>query len=176
MVWQIELRFEKGGCRVLDLVVNTLEELINIQKQLINYSERKKTVLIERKLDELNQIVQEEAKLVKQLGKLENNRKHQIESVMHGDPSLSFSQFVDTLSDDLIRKKLTTQLNTLQHLTLELQSSNKVNEQLLKDSLSFVQHMIDQVTYSKQRHFNYQSPLRPQNSQTSSRGFFDTKA
>lgn len=161
---------------MLDLVVHTLDELINIQKQLINYSERKKTVLIERKLDELNQIVQEEAKLVKQLGKLENDRKHQMESVMHEESSLSFRQFVDTLTDDLTRKKLTTQFYTLQQLAIELQSKNKVNEQLLKDSLSFVQYMIDQVTHSQQRHFNYQSPLRPQNSQTSSRGFFDTKA
>lgn len=161
---------------MLDLVVNTLEELINIQKQLINYSERKKTVLIERNVDELNQIVQEEAKLLKQLGKLENERKQQVESLLQEHPTLTFIQFADTLPDDLTRRKLTSQINTLQLLTLELQSKNKVNEQLLKDSLSFVQHMIDQVTHSKQSHFNYQSPLRPQNSQTSSRGFFDIKA
>ncbi len=161
---------------MLDLVVNTLEELIHIQKQLLNYSERKKTVLIERKVAELNQIVQEEARLLKQLGKIENDRKQQVEAVLKEHPSLTFIQFVDILPDDLSRRKLTSQLNILQKLTLELQSKNKVNEQLLKDSLSFVQYMIDQVTHSKQRHFNYQSPLRPQNSQTCSRGFFDTKA
>lgn len=161
---------------MLDLVVTTLEELINIQKQLIHYTERKKTVLIERNVDELNQIVQEETKLVKQLSQLENERKELVESVLQNHPSLPFYQFVETLSDEVTRRKLTSQLKTLQQITLELQSKNYVNEQLLKDSLSFVHHMIGQVTHSKQQNFNYQSPLRQQKPQTSSRGFFDTKA
>jgi flagellar biosynthesis/type III secretory pathway chaperone len=161
---------------VLDLIVTNLEELVHIQKQLINYSERKKSVLIERKVDELNQIVQEEAKLVKQLGKLENERKQQAESLLEKHPSLTFIEFVEAIPDCLKREKVISLIDALQQLTLELQSINKVNEQILKDSLSFVQHMIDQVTHSQQHNFNYQSPLRPQNSQASRRGFFDTKA
>ncbi len=159
---------------MLDLLIHTLEEMIKIQKQLINCSERKKSVLIERKVEELNQIVQEEAKLVKQLGKLENERKQLTETTLQEHPS--FRQFVETLPNDSTKRELSSLFETLQELTTDLQSKNKVNEQLLQDSMSFVQHMIDQVTHSKQRHFNYQSPLSPQPSQTSSRGFFDTKA
>ena len=161
---------------MLDRITTILKEMINIQKLLIGCSERKKAVLIKREVDELTQIVQEEAKLMKQLSALENERQEQAESSMHEHPSLTFIEFVNTLPDEEIRKKLSSQFTTLQQLTIELQSKNKINEQLLKDSLSFVQHMIDQVTHSKQRQFNYQSPLNPQPSQTSSRGFFDTKA
>lgn len=159
---------------MLDVMIHTFEEMIAIQTQLINCSEGKKSVLIERKVEELNQIVQEEAKLVKQLGKLEEERKQLVESALQEHPS--FSQFVDALPDDSAKKRLSSLFKTLQQLTIELQSKNQVNEQLLHDSVSFVQHMIDQVTHSKQRHFNYQSPLSSQPSQTSSRGFFDTKA
>jgi len=150
--------------------------MILIQKQLIDCAQQKKTVLIERKIDELNQIVQEEAKLVKQLGKLEKERTQQVDRALLNYPSLSFHQFMDTLPDDEMKKILSSKFETLRKLTIELQSINKGNEQLLTDSLSFVQHMIHSVTQPRQRHYNYQSPLNPQNTETTSRGFFDTKA
>ena len=159
---------------MLESIIKTFEEMIAVQKQLINCSEQKKSVLIERKVAELNQLVQEEAKLVKQLAKLEDERKQQVESALQGHPS--FSEFVETLKDDSVKMKLSSLFKALQQLTIELQAKNQVNEQLLHDSVSFVQHMIDQVTQSKQRQFNYQSPLSSQPSQTNSRGFFDTKA
>ncbi|WP_404330223.1 flagellar protein FlgN [Mesobacillus maritimus] len=161
---------------MLDLIGHTLEEMINIQKQLINYSEQKKTVLIERKVAELNPIIQEEAKLVKQLGLVEHERKQQVEMALQEHPSLSFSQFIETLQDDERSRKLSSQLDTLRKLSVELQAKNRGNEQLLKDSLNFAQYMIDHLTHSKQRHFNYQSPLSPQNTHTTGHGFFDTKA
>jgi len=161
---------------VLKLVGTTLNELIELQKQLLNYAEQKRTILIERKIDDLNRLVKEEAKLVKQLEHLENERVKLVEDVMQNHSSLSFSQFVDQLPDEKVKQNLQFQLKTLQQFMLDLQSANRVNETILKDSMSFVHHMIDQVTKSKQQHFNYQSPLDQQKSQTSSRGFFDTKA
>jgi hypothetical protein len=156
--------------------VTTLEELISVQKQLINFAEQKKTVLIERKIDELNKLVQEETKVVKQLNDLENEREKLVKTLLEKHPTLSFSQFVEQIRDAGTRNNLQLQLKTLQQLMGDLQAKNKINERLLKDSMSFVQHMIEQVTKSKQQHFNYQSPLGQQKSPTSSQGFFDTKA
>lgn len=144
--------------------------------KLINFAEQKRTVLIERKVDDLNQLVKEEEKLVKQLFQLEDERKQVIDSLLQNYPSLSFNQFVEQMTDESKKKTLQLQMKTLQYLIVELQALNKVNETLLKDSMSFVQYMIDQVTKSRQQHFNYQSPLGQQKSQASNRGFFDTKA
>jgi hypothetical protein len=160
---------------VLQLIV-TLEQLISVQKQLINFAEQKKTVLIERKIDELNKLVQEETKVVKQLNEFENERMKLVNTLLEKHPTLSFSQFVEQIQETGTRNNLQLQLKTLQHLMGDLQSKNKINERLLKDSMSFVQHMIEQVTKSKQQHFNYQSPLGQQKSPTNSQGFFDTKA
>jgi flagellar biosynthesis/type III secretory pathway chaperone len=160
---------------VLHLIV-TLEQLISVQKQLITFAEKKKTVLIERKIDELNKLVQEETKVVKQLNELENERAKLVDSLLEKHPTLSFSLFVEQIQDASTRENVQKQLKTLQQLMRELQAKNKINERLLKDSMSFVQHMIEQVTKSKQQHFNYQSPLGQQKSPTSSQGFFDTKA
>ncbi|MCZ8536921.1 flagellar protein FlgN [Paenisporosarcina quisquiliarum] len=156
-------------------LVTTLEELMVILKQLINLAERKKVVLIERKVDELNQLVQEEAKIVKQLNQVDQEREQLVESALQNHPSLSFSQFVEQLPNEFTRKNLQSKLKTLQQLMMELHDINKVNERLVEDSVNFVQHMIEHITKSKQQHFNYQSPNQ-QKSQTSNRGFFDTKA
>lgn len=157
-------------------LITTLKELIVILEKLINLAERKKVVLVERKVDELNQLVQEEAKIVKQLNQVDQEREKLVESVMKNHPSLSFSQFVEQLPDELTSKNLQSKLKTLQQLMMELHDINKVNESLIEDSVNFVQHMIEHITKSKQQHFNYQSPIGQQKSQTSNRGFFDTKA
>lgn len=161
---------------MLDLVVTTLDELISLQKQLIRYAERKQTVLIERKVDELTELVKEESKLVKQLVELENERQQLVADVLDEHPGLTFSEFTEQISDEKVKKELHLQLKTLQMLLTELQAKNKVNEKILEDSMSFVQHMITQVTKSKQQHFNYQSPVGQQKMQTNNHGFFDTRA
>ncbi|MGH2319170.1 flagellar protein FlgN [Planococcus sp. SE5232] len=161
---------------MLNLVVNTLDELISIQKQLIRYAERKQTVLIERKVDELTELVKEETKLVKQLGQLEDERQQLVADVLEEHPGLTFSQFAEQIPDEQVKQELHLQLKTLQMLLTELQVKNKVNEKILEDSMSFVQHMITQVTKSKQQQFNYQSPAGQQKPQTNNQGFFDTRA
>ncbi|WP_298829742.1 flagellar protein FlgN [uncultured Planococcus sp.] len=161
---------------MLDLVVTTLDELISLQKQLIRYAERKQTVLIERKVDELTELVKEESKLIKQLGELEDERQQLMADVLNEHPGLTFSEFTEQISDEKVKKELHSQLKTLQMLLTELQAKNKVNEKILEDSMSFVQHMITQVTKSKQQHFNYQSPVGQQKAQTNNQGFFDTRA
>lgn len=161
---------------MLTSLAATLEELIGIQKQLLDFAEQKRIVLIERKVDELNGLVKEEAKLVKGLNQAENERERLAAELRQEHPDLTVSQFVAQLPDEIMKKRLQTQIETLQELLVELQAKNKINERLLIDSMSFVQHMIDQVTKTKQQNFNYQSPMGQPKSQTGNRGFFDTKA
>ncbi|WKA53922.1 flagellar protein FlgN [Planococcus shixiaomingii] len=161
---------------MLQSVVKTLDELIVIQKQLIDFAEQKQTILIERNINELNLLVKQEAKLIKQLGRLDQERERLVNAVLENYPGLSFSQFIEVLSDKEMKHELRSCIEALQEVIAELQAKNRVNERLLQDSMNFVQHMIEQVTKTKNQNFNYQSPLAQQKSQTSSRGFFDTKA
>lgn len=161
---------------MLELLVTKLEELTNIQRQLLQYAERKKAVLIERSIDELTEMVQGERKLVKELGQLEKERVQLVDKVLESHPNVTFREFLAGISDRELRVQLESQLNTLQGLMTELQMKNKLNEQLLKDSMNFVHQMIDQVTQSQKQQFNYQSPQSQQKSESSSHGFFDTRA
>ncbi|TWT27817.1 flagellar protein FlgN [Planomicrobium sp. CPCC 101110] len=161
---------------MLQSVVATLDELIMIQKQLIDFADQKRTILIERNINELNLLVKQEAKLIKQLGRVDQQRERLVYAVLENHPGISFSQFVDQLPDEEMRHELQSCITALQAVLVELQAKNRVNERLLQDAMNFVQHMIDQVTTVKNQNFNYRSPLAQQKTQTSSRGFFDTKA
>lgn len=159
-------------------MVTALDQLINVQQQLINCADNKKAALIERNVDSLNGVTKEEKKLVKQLEQAEQGRMAVMESVAQEQPAASFQSFLEGLPGGQVKQQLQLQLKILQELTAELQAKNKINDRLLKDSMSFVQHMIDQITKSQQQQFNYQSPMGQagQKSQTGNRGFFDTKA
>ncbi|MFC4711673.1 flagellar protein FlgN [Planococcus dechangensis] len=158
------------------MMTATLDELITIQQQLIRYAERKQTVLIEHKVDELTELVKEETRLIRRLGQLEDERQRLVTDVLEEHPGLNFSQFADQMSDESAKQALKQQLKTLQHLLEELQQKNRHNEKLVLDSMGFVQQMIDQVTAPKQQPFNYQPQSGAQKPQTDNRGFFDTKA
>ena len=166
----------KRSGRVINSVITTMKELIHIQKKLIRHAEQKRTMLIERKVDALNHLVKEEAVLVKELEQVENERIQLVDNLLEEHPTLTFNQFVEQLQDDLLKEKIIAQLHTLRGLMSELQTKNRVNEKLIEDSLGFVHHMVDQIIKSKQQHFNYQSPLDKQKSQTINHGFFDSKA
>lgn len=161
---------------MLQTIVATLDELIVIQKQLIDFAEQKRAILIDRNINELNLLVKQEAKLIKQLGKVDQERERLVTAVLANYPGLTFSQFVDQLTDELMKQELESCIAALQEVITELQAKNRVNERLLQDSMNFVQHMIEQVTKSNSPNYNYQSPIAQPKSQTSSRGFFDTKA
>lgn len=157
-------------------MVTALDQLIDVQQQLITCADNKKAALIERSVDSLNGVTKEEKKLVKQLEQAEQERMAAMEGVSQEPSAANFQSFLNKLPDGQEKQKLQLQLKTLQELTAELQAKNKINDRLLKDSMSFVQHMIDQITKSQQQQFNYQSPMGQSKSQTGNRGFFDTKA
>lgn len=159
----------------MNALVTALDGLINVQQQLIGCADQKKAALIERSVDRLNDITKEEKKLVKQLEQAELERMTVMESVLQDSDAADFQSFLTQLPGGQARQQLESQLKTLQELVSELQAKNRINDRLLKDSMSFVQHMIDQITKSQQQQFNYQSPTG-QKSQTGNRGFFDTKA
>lgn len=161
---------------MLKMMTATLDELIAIQQQLIRYAERKQTVLIEHKVDELTELVKEETRLIRRIGQLEDERERLVTEVLEEHPGLSFSQFAEQLTDESAKQALQEQLKTLQQLLTELQLKNRHNEKLVIDSMGFVKEMIEHITAPKKQPYNYQPQSGVKKPQTDNRGFFDTKA
>ena len=161
---------------MLKMMTATLDDLISIQHQLIRYAERKQTVLIEHKVDELTELVKEETRLIRRLGQLEDERERLVIEVLEEHPGLSFSQFTEQLSDETAKHALQDQLTTLKHLLLELQAKNRQNEKLVQDSVDFIAGMIGHITTPAKQPYNYQPQSGTKPTQSTNRGFFDTKA
>ena len=169
-------RVGKEGTPVLKLMTATLDELITIQQQLIRYAERKQTVLIEHKIDELTELVKEETRLIRRLGQLEDERERLVTEVLEEHPGLSFSEFTEQVPDEAARRALQEQLTTLKQLLLELQAKNRQNEKLVQDSVDFIQGMIGHITTPVKQPYNYPPKSGAAPKQSTNRGFFDTKA
>ncbi|MBU9672610.1 flagellar protein FlgN [Planococcus sp. CP5-4] len=161
---------------MLKMMNATLDELIVIQQQLIRYAERKQTVLIEHKVDELTELVKEETRLLRRLGQLEDERERLVIEVLEEHPGLSFSQFTEQLSDETAKQALQEQLTTLKQLLMELQAKNRQNEKLVQDSVDFIAGMIGHITTPVKQPYNYQPQSSTKHTQSTNRGFFDTKA
>lgn len=161
---------------MLKMMTATLDELITIQHQLIRYAERKQTVLIEHKVDELTELVKEETRLIRRLGQLEDERERLVIEVLEEHPGLSFSQFTEQLSDETAKLALQDQLTTLKQLLMELQAKNRQNEKLVQDSVDFISGMIGHITTPAKQPYNYQPQSNTKHTQSTNRGFFDTKA
>lgn len=161
---------------MLKMMTATLDELITIQQQLIRYAERKQTVLIENKVDELTELVKEETRLIRRLGQLEDERQRLVTEVLEEYPGLSFSQFAEQMTDESAKHALQEQLSTLKQLLMELQAKNRQNEKLVQDSVDFIEGMIGHITAPVKQPYNYQPQSGAKNTQSTNRGFFDTKA
>lgn len=157
-------------------MVITLDQLIGIHQQLIEIAERKKSIIIEHKMNDLNELIHEEEELVAKLNQLNMERQELVKKGSKGNTSLSFSEYIKQIEDEFTRKKLQFQQATLYETMLELQEKNRLNEHLLKDAIQFTNYMMEQIMKSKQKQFNYQPPTHKQNASIGTRGFFDTKA
>jgi len=161
---------------MFNLTIETLDNLIDIQRQLIDIADRKKEMIIERKIDDLIQINKNEEIIIDQFIKLKNDLEYQIiQHSTNNDTPTSLNDFIDPITDLSLKEKMREKQSILFQEMITLKDKNQLLEHLLKDSLQFVHQMVDQLTKSKQQNYNYTSPMQKQTA-TFTKGFFDTKA
>ncbi|WP_046174432.1 flagellar protein FlgN [Domibacillus indicus] len=116
------------------MLIETLEKQLALHKSLLSLAHAKKESIKENKMDELNRIVREEQKHVSAITILEKKRAD------HSDQPLT--ELLPSLAPEeqekagLLREQL---VETLQ----QLQQVNRLNEELLDQSLQFVHLQLD---------------------------------
>jgi flagellar biosynthesis/type III secretory pathway chaperone len=166
---------------MLNVLIEVLQDMAAVNRELLQVADQKREVLIERNITELDRLVKIEAVLVKKLVKLEEDRLFQVEEYVKRShlsfENLTFSALVETIQDEKERTELQSLIQQLTNETALLKERNALNERLIKDSLTFVNYMVDQMTAKSKQNLNYQHPTsRVQNQSSSGRSFFDTKA
>lgn len=139
-----------------DLEVNGLDELLlnfrdviekenYLYKQLVDLAKEKKDVLLNRDIERLLAIISSEESIVKEIQAAENIRLGIIENLAElwkiPKNDLNFKKII-LLSPLDLSSLYSEFLSTLQ----ELKDLNEVNNQLIRDSLSFINYILNVIT------------------------------
>lgn len=166
---------------MLKPLINACEEIVVVQEQLVNLSQRKRDILVQGNIDSLSKLIQEESKLVRLLGKLEEVRisrmKGYLESKGVLTEELTLSQLLQIIPEKADQTQIQELADKLQQTIQELQEHNELNAKLIQDSLNYINESIELMTDQSKETINYQRPAgNAKAKSTSARSFFDTKA
>lgn len=130
--------------------LDKLMELLNQQKQLysdvLEVSKKKTEIIVGANVQELVNITEIEQTLILKMGKLES----QFENVMLdfktqlsiGDDKINLSKIIEGLKEPE-KKKLDTLRNDIYDIIKELDTNNKHNSALIKNSLDYINYSIN---------------------------------
>lgn len=164
----------------LNPLIQTLRELVEAHETLLALAERKRESLIADDLESLSLVVKEEGKLVKRLGKLEEERVFQLREYVHSlglaTEAVTLSQLIQLVPHSEEKSAIQQLADSLQEMVLEVKRKNELNTKLIQDALHFVNQSIDVIT-DPDDDLTYQDALTEERGQTvTKRSFFDTKA
>lgn len=162
-----------------DRIINTMEKLIKLHRSLNKLAIQKTDIVKAGDMEALNRLLQEEQKHVKAIETVENERVDSTNTLLNAVGELSIEP---TISNCLpyIEETNQQQLEELRKQLLDeissLKDRNYLNQQLIYQSLQFVNVSLDMLRPQPVQNLNYE---RPQHMKANSNGFkgsFDSKA
>lgn len=164
----------------LPVLFEVMEQMIVHHDALLGLSEQKVDVLVGNKVDELNRIVHKEAQLVRQLADCENRRMDAVNQFLiskgfRPTPHITMNEVIklifrqeDKETAQRLQKSLLTRVDKLKLL-------NEKNNQLIEQSLAFIEYSLDLVIGPPEDDTIYQNPAL-RNAGQKRNGYFDTRA
>lgn len=164
----------------LQPVLDCIEQLNQQHSSLLELSEEKRKAIIANDIDRLNQIVQQENKLLNEIAKTNRAREEACQEylVSRGLPvtiGITVSQlekFVFNRAEKEALQNMSEQLKVNSQL---LQERNHRNQQLLSHSLDYVNFSLDLMVGAPEDEVTYQNPNNSRKDQHR-RGVFDARA
>ncbi|MCF6093413.1 flagellar protein FlgN [Microaerobacter geothermalis] len=167
-------------------LIAVMDDLVEQHQELLKLGYRKKESLISGTIDELAKIVQEEGRIVRSVAKLEDERQKTVELFLCSSglslSDVTMTDVIQFVTHSKEKKQLLEIQEKLTQTIQEIQELNQLNQQLLEQSLAFVNHSIQLMTETPEQNMIYKKPNQKRMGQDaqhhpgSSRGFFDAKA
>ncbi|MDZ5471951.1 flagellar protein FlgN [Bacillus sp. 31A1R] len=159
-------------------IVQALEKLILLHKSLIQISKNKTGVIIKGSAEELQSILKEENKHIQAIKKLEsdmllNAKDFLLSNNFTGEPTITATINLANKQD---KETLSILKIELESLIKDLQEQNQLNQELLEQSLYFVNLSLDLLNPNIDS-FNYgrQEEEKDLDLATKGRSLFDSK-
>jgi flagellar biosynthesis/type III secretory pathway chaperone len=159
-------------------LIELLEKHVKLHKGLLELANKKTEVLKKGDMQALSAIMKEEQKYIAAIKQIEKERIVAVEKIIS---ALGNTQTEPTLTacielvDEPERSALERLRNNLAAVVAELRNINELNQQLLQQSLQFVNMMLDMIM-PQPKEMNYRKPNTAPSSYEESRSLFDSKA
>lgn len=159
------------------LIIDNMKKLVEVHEQLHDFAKEKTASITKGDISHLKSLIQKEAASVKQLERLENERQRLVHFYIQGKglvtESGTLSELLTHIEDD-DREELQQMQKNLVELISDLKKVNELNQQLIEDSLRFVNLSLD-VLQPEPETGNYGRPDKEKD-QPYGRSIFDSKA
>lgn len=153
---------------VFKKLIENLEEQLATQKLLLDFAREKKNLLIEGKVSELEDLLKREEEVVVKSGKLEGVRENIQKELREklefaeDDPARDdpvLSDYIEA-SEGEERQKLDKLYEELTIVIAELKELNRQNNQLIQQSLEYVNIALDLYTSAEKDPGTYSKDLK----------------
>ncbi|RAP73938.1 flagellar protein FlgN [Paenibacillus montanisoli] len=145
-------------------IIATLEQQADVYSQLLALAKEKTPYLVHNQVDRLNAAIQKERKLLKTAEELEQQRMRLSGQYFTSLNMLRYkggkiSEMIRTVTSPQDKIRLTIVHTELTGLLDELQKVNQLNQQLIEQSLKFIDYSIDLMVEKPIDDITYQHPL-----------------
>jgi len=158
----------------------TLENLLNLHKALNTLANEKKPVLIRGDADGLTKLTHQEKKLIKAIETTEAIRMELVRQVM-AEKGIALregtiTELIKSLTSAEEKQRLSHYRDELLRVVTALREANDLNQQLLEQSLSFVEMTLNLVTDSPEEDYVYKKPIIQMGNGHIARSYINKKA
>ncbi|MCM3079649.1 flagellar protein FlgN [Brevibacillus invocatus] len=162
----------------METLYDLLDNLIQLHKAMFTLAEQKKKVLINGEIDELVAITRREQQLIKGVTAAEAARQSVVRE-LSGEKGLTLqegtlAELIKLTTSAEEKQRLSSYREELTRIVGELRDANELNQQLLKQSLSFVNMTLDLITDTPEDDYIYGRPTH--DIKQANRNFFNKKA
>ncbi|MBM7690884.1 flagellar biosynthesis/type III secretory pathway chaperone [Peribacillus deserti] len=160
-------------------IITAMEKLVKLHKSLYDLAEKKTQIIKTGDMDALNKIMIDEQKHVKAIGMIEREREQSVLEFLQRNNSAELVPNLSScigLAEDSEKETLNDLKQSLVESVLKLKVANYLNQQLIYQSLQFINLSLDMVRPSPKA-FNYEKPVQQKGQyQAGNRSYFNSKA
>jgi flagellar biosynthesis/type III secretory pathway chaperone len=160
-------------------IVSVVTELVQKHRELLRIAEMKQTVLVEGNIDRLKNVVEQEIAVIRQITDLEQQRLEKGQEIADhlGIPveALTATRLAEETTSPEHRNRIAVLTSEFQVLMGRLKEINAQNEQLIQQSLQYIDHMIGLITADPDENKLYGARPDHKLAAPGKATFFDTK-
>ena len=157
-------------------IIEQLDKLIRLHENLLRLAGDKTEAIKKNDMEKVEKLMLDEQKYIQAINQIETKRQQDV-ALFLGNPDGSFTlQDVIGLAEEQDKIRLTEQREQLLALIDDLKQLNSLNQQLIYQSLQYVNLSLD-LLRPQSVHYNYDKPANAGvGKKAFSRGMFDSKA